>query len=321
VQVPLDRARAEEELRADLLIRLPVSGEPRDLLLLRGELAACLITPFAHLLAVASSSWRVRSAAAELGIPVESGAPAEGADLITVGARVTFRHPLLRSAIYHAAPPNERRNVHRALASATDPEADPDRRAWHRAHAAIAPDEEVALELELSAGRAQARGGIAAAAAFLQRAVVRTVDPARRAERALSAAQASLEAGAFDAALGVLGTAEAGPLDEFQRARHDLVRGRIASASSFGIGATQLLKAAEQLELLDVDLARQTYLEAWAAAAAAGEFASAGTLRDISRAVCAAPKPAHEPLCFRSSWLFRSRYGLGSCSWRPPAVA
>ena len=158
------------------------------------------------------------------------------------------------------------------------------------------PTRRLPLELELSADRAQARGGIAAAAAFLQRAVALTVDPARRAERALAAAQASLEAGAFDAALGVLDTAEAGPLDELQRARVDLLRGRIASASSFGIGATQLLKAARQLELLDVDLARQTYLEAWAAAAAAGELASAGTLRDISRAVCAAPSPAHEPL-------------------------
>jgi DNA-binding CsgD family transcriptional regulator/tetratricopeptide (TPR) repeat protein len=237
--------------------------------------------------------WR---AAAELDIPIESGAPAEEANLITVGTRVTFRHPLLRSAIYHAAPPNERRSVHRALASATDPEVDPDRRAWHRAHGALAPDEEVALELELSADRAQARGGIAAAAAFLQRAVALTVDPARRAERALAAAQASLEAGAFDVALGVLDTAEAGPLDKLQRARVDLLRGRIAAASSFGIGATQLLKAARQLELLDVDLARQTYLEAWGAAAAAGELASAGTLRDISRAVCAAPPPAHEPL-------------------------
>jgi DNA-binding CsgD family transcriptional regulator len=236
--------------------------------------------------------WR---AAAELGIPIESGAEAEGANLITVGTRVTFRHPLLRSAIYHAAAPSERRNVHRALASATDPEVDPDRRAWHRAYAALGPDEEVALELELSADRAQARGGIAAAAAFLERAVALTVDPARRAERALAAAQASLEAGAFDAALGVLDSAEAGRLDKLQRARVDLLRGRIASASSFGAGATQLLKAAQQLELFDVELARQTYLEAWAAASVAGGLASAGTLRDISRAARSAPPPAHEP--------------------------
>jgi len=235
-------------------------------------------------------------AAAVIGLPIEAAAPAEAADLVTVGTRVTFRHPLLRSAIYGAASADRRRSAHRALAEAIDAARDPDRRAWHRAHAALAPDEEVALELELSADRAQARGGIAAAAAFLQRAVALTFDAGLRAERALAAAQASLEAGAFDAALGVLATAEAGPLDELQRARVDLLRGRIASASSFGIGAAQLLKAARELEPLDVDLARQTYLEAWVAAAAAGELATAGTLRDISLAVCAAPPPAHEPL-------------------------
>jgi DNA-binding CsgD family transcriptional regulator len=235
-------------------------------------------------------------AAAVLGLPIESAAPAEAADLIAVGTRVTFRHPLLRSAIYSAASADRRRNAHRALAEAIDAERDPDRRAWHRAHAALAPDEEVALELELSADRAQARGGIAAAAAFLQRATALTVDPARRAERALAAAQASLEAGAFDAGLGVLATAEAGPLDEFQRARLDLLRGRIASASSFGIGAAQLLKAARQLEPLDLDLARETYLEGWGAAMAAGELASDGALREVSRAVRATPPPAHGPL-------------------------
>jgi DNA-binding CsgD family transcriptional regulator len=237
-------------------------------------------------------------AAAVLGLPIEAAAPAEAADLIAMGTRVTFCHPLLRSAIYRAASADRRRNAHRALAEAIDPEHDPDRRAWHRAHAALAPDEEVALELELSADRAQARGGIAAAAAFLQRAVALTVDPARRAERALAAAQASLEAGALDVALGMLDAAEAKPLDKLQRARVDLLRGRItsASASSFGSAAAALLDAAGQLELLDLDLARQTYLDAWGAAAAAGELASAGTLRDISRAVCAALPPTHEPL-------------------------
>jgi DNA-binding CsgD family transcriptional regulator len=235
-------------------------------------------------------------AAAVLGLPIEAAAPAEAADLIAVGTRVTFRHPLLRSAIYAAASGDKRRDAHRALAEATDPKLDPDRRAWHRAHAALAPDEDVALELELSADRAQARGGVAAAAAFLERAVALTVDPARRAERALAAAQASLEAGAFDAALRVLATTEGGRRDEFQRARVDLLRGRIASASSWGNGAARLLKAARRLELLDVDLARQTYLEALGAALAEGELARAGTLGDVSRAVCAAPAPAHEPL-------------------------
>jgi DNA-binding CsgD family transcriptional regulator len=234
-------------------------------------------------------------AAAVLGLPIEAAAPAEAADLIAVGTRVTFRHPLLRSAIYGAASADRRRNAHRALAEAIDAAHDPDRRAWHRAHAALAPDEEVALELELSAGRAQARGGIAAAAAFLQRSVALTVDPAQRAERALAAAQASLEAGAFDAAHAVLAAAEAGPLDQFQRARLDLLRGRIASSSSFGSAAAQLLKAARQLEPLDVDLARETYLEAWGTAMAAGDLGSAGTLREVSLAVRAAPPLVGEP--------------------------
>src|SRR4029077_16726726 len=187
-----------------------------------------------------------------------------------VGTRVTFCHPLLRSAIYRAASADRRRNAHRALAQATDTERDPDRRAWHRAHAALALDEEVARELELSADRAQARGGVAAAAAFLRRAVALTVDPARRAERALGAAQASLEAGAFDAALGVLATAEAGPLDECQRARLNVLRCRRAAPSSTVSAAAHLRKAAMQREPLDVDLARETYLHAWGTALAAG---------------------------------------------------
>ena len=228
-------------------------------------------------------------ACANLGISVEAAAPAETADLIAIDARVTFRHPLLRSAIYRAAPPDERRSAHRALAGATDPALDPDRRAWHRAHASVEPDEEVARELVVSAGRAQARGGLAAAAAFLGRAAELTIDPVLRVQRALAAAEASLQAGAFEAALELLAMAEAGTLDELQHARINLLRGRIASALSFGAGATQLLAAARQLEPLDIDLARATYLEAWGTALAAGELARAGTLRDVSRAARAAP--------------------------------
>ena len=235
--------------------------------------------------------WR---ACAELGIPVEAAAHAEAADLIAVGSRVTFRHPLLRSAIYSAAHPDERRHAHSALAKATDPDVDPDRRAWHRAHAALSPDEEVAAELELSADRAQARGGLAAAAAFLQRAAVLTPEPPRRAERALAAAQACLQAGAFEAALAALATAEAGPLAELQYARVEVLRGRIAAASSFGTAAEQLLGAAKQLEPLDLDLARATYLDAWGTAMAAGELARDGTLREVSRAVRSAPPSPHE---------------------------
>jgi DNA-binding CsgD family transcriptional regulator len=234
-------------------------------------------------------------AAETLGLDMAAAHPAEDAGLLRIGGRVEFAHPLVRSAAYNSATAGDRHRVHRALAEATDPGTDPDRRAWHLAQATPGPGEDVAAELERSAGRAQARGGVAAAAAFLQRAVALTVDPQLRAERALAAADASLQAGAFAAALGLVATAEAGPLDDFQRARTDLLRGRIASASSFGTAAGQLLTAARQLEPQDVDLARATYLEAWGTALAAGELARAGTLRDVSRAGRSAPAPPHEP--------------------------
>ena len=198
--------------------------------------------------------WR---AAGRLGIPVQAADPAAEAGLVEFGGRVRFRHPLARSAAYRSASFSDRRQMHAALAEVTDPIADPDRRAWHRAQAAAGPDEEVAAELERSAGRAQARGGLAAAAAFLERAVALTADPARHAERALAAAQASLQAGAFGKALELLTTAEAGPLDEFASARVDLLRGQIAFASGLGSDAPPLLlKAAKRLEPLDLDLAR-----------------------------------------------------------------
>ena len=176
--------------------------------------------------------WR---AAERLGIGAEALAPAADAGLLTIGERVVFRHPLVRSAVYRAAPPADRRAAHRALAGATDPQADPDRCAWHRAQATLGPDEDVAAELERSAGRAQARGGLAAAAAFLERAAALTLDPARRAERALAAAEAKYQAGAFDAALGLLGTAEAGPPDQLRRARADRLRGQIAFSSAAAV--------------------------------------------------------------------------------------
>src|SRR5436190_11197062 len=160
--------------------------------------------------------WR---AAERLGIRSAAAEEAEADELLVIGEWVRFRHPLVRSAVYRTATGEQRRAVHLALAEATDREADPDRRAWHLAGAAAGPDEQVAVELERSAGRAQARGGLPAAAAFLQRAVALTQDPAKRADRALAAAQARFQAGEFNAALGLAAAAEAGPLDEFQRAR------------------------------------------------------------------------------------------------------
>jgi hypothetical protein len=212
-------------------------------------------------------------AAEILGLDMAAADPAVDAGLLEIGGRVEFAHPLVRSAAYRSAAADDRHRVHRALAEATDAQTDPDRRAWHLARATPGPDENVAAELERSAGRAQARGGVAAAAAFLQRATALTVDPTRRAERALAAAQVSLQAGAFDATLGLLATAEARPLDEFQRARVDLVRAHVAFASGLGSDAPPLLlKAARQLEPFDVELARETYLVAWAAAGFAGSW-------------------------------------------------
>ena len=231
-------------------------------------------------------------AAERLGIEPASADAATASGLLTIGDRVTFRHPLVRSAVYRSAPADERRAAHQALAEATDQALDPDRRAWHLAAATAGPDNEVAFELERSAGRAQARGGLAAAAAFLQRAVGLTVDPVRRAERALAAAQSSFQAGAFDVALGLVATAEAEALDGFQRARAGLLRGHIAFVSGLGAEAPPLLlEAARQLEAFDMKLARETYLTAWGAAV----FAGAGMLQEICDAARALPPSPGTP--------------------------
>jgi len=238
----------------------------------------------------------VRRAAGRLGIPASAEAAAQTEGLLEIKTRVRFRHPLVRSAVYSAASPPERRAAHRALAEVTNRDGDPDRRAWHLAAAASGPDEEVAAELERSAGRAQARGGMAAAGAFLERAAEFTGEPALRAKRALAAAQASLQAGALDTAAELLTMAVAGPLDELQQARAALLRGQIAFASGGGSDAPALLlKAAKQLEPLDAALARETYLDAWLAAMFAGQFAGGGDLHEVSRAARSAPPPADPP--------------------------
>ncbi len=231
------------------------------------------------------------AASERLGIAV-SAVDAETDGLLALGERVTFRHPLVRSAVYRTATREQRRDVHLALAEATDRSVDPDRRAWHLATAAAGPNEPVAAELEESASRAQARGGLAAAAAFLHRSVVLSGDPKQRVRRALAAAQASLHAGIFDGALELLALAEAATPDELQMAHVELLRGQIAFASSLGAAAPPLLlKAAQRLERLDPELARETYLDAWGAALFAGRLASAGSLVEVSRAAKSAPRP------------------------------
>ncbi|WP_328504786.1 AAA family ATPase [Streptomyces sp. NBC_00457] len=226
--------------------------------------------------------WR---ALERLGIEPGAAAAAQAAGMIDIGNLMRFRHPLLRSAIYWSADPAERREAHRVLAEVTEPTLDPDRRAWHRALAAMGPDEAVAAELESSAGRAQSRGGTTAAAAFLARAAVLTPEPRRRAARALAAAQAKLRAGAPEAAEELLAVAEVGPVDELHHARLYLLRAQIAFASSRGNEASPLLlAAARRLAPLDADLARETFLDALLAAIYGGSLGGGSDVRAVATA-------------------------------------
>ena len=225
--------------------------------------------------------WR---AAGRLGICAEAAGPAVEAGLAEFGVRVRFRHPLVRSAAYQSAPTDDLREIHAALAEVTDPASDPDRLTWHRAAATAAPDEAVATELERSAGRAQARGGLSAAAAFLERAMLLTPDPGRRADRAIAAAEAKHQAGAPDVAAELLVMAEAGPLEELARARISLLRGQMAfSAGNSSDTPRLLIDAARRFEALDTRLARETYLEALSAALLGHRTSQIGTL-EIARA-------------------------------------
>jgi DNA-binding CsgD family transcriptional regulator/tetratricopeptide (TPR) repeat protein len=236
--------------------------------------------------------WR---AAEMLEIGLQAAAPAAEAGLLEIGNQVRLRHPLLRSTIYRMASAGDRREAHGALAEATDPEADPARRAWHRAQAAPEPNEDVACELERLAERAQACGGLAAAAAFLRRSTGLTPGPVDRTRRALAAARATHLSGAPDTALHLLAIAAAGPLDKLQRAQTDLLRGQLAfTVDQPGKAAALLLHAATQLEPLDPSLARDTYRDAYTAALQAGRRAGELNLVEVARAVRGAP-PASQP--------------------------
>jgi DNA-binding CsgD family transcriptional regulator len=233
----------------------------------------------------------VTRAAERLGIPESAARTLRSDGVLDLGAGVAFRHPLARSAVYGASTADERSEVHGALAEATDPRSDPDRRAWHRAQATSMPDEDVAAELERSAARAQARGGSAATAAFLERASVLTLDPAVRATRSLAAAQAKQQAGAFDDAIRLASDAEAGPLEVSQQAEVDLLRARIAFAADRGNEAPgQLLAAARAFEPFDHRRAREIYLDALSAAVFAGRLAGPCGAREVAAAVRALPE-------------------------------
>jgi DNA-binding CsgD family transcriptional regulator len=295
----LPRALTPAELAGGfgLPVAAPLSGRIEQSFLRRfeslpPESQQLVLTAAAEPVGDVTLLWR---AAKRLGIGAEAVAPAQAAELIALGGRVHFRHPLVRSAVYRAASVPERQKVHRALAEATDPDVDPDRRAWHRAYATAGLDEAVADELERSADRARRRGGVAAAAAFLERAAELTPDPDRRGARALAAGQAKLEAGSREAAEALFATAELSSLDEAQRALLQRLRAQIAFVFTRGSdGPRRLLDAARRLEALDPALARETYLEALGAAMYAGRVnADSGVLKvaEAARAAPAAPQP------------------------------
>ena len=280
---------------------LPATNLPRHLedhyLRLAGDLPEetqrLLLLAAAEPTGDATLLWR---AATRLGVDESSLAPAEDAALVEIRTRARFRHPLVRSAVYRAAAPSERRAAHRALAEAMDPETDADRLVWHRAHAAVGVDEAVAAELERSADRAQARGAAAAAAAFLTHAAELTPDSAERGRRALAAAHAKFDAGASDAALELLATAELAPLGELQRARLERLRAEIAFERTRGSEAPRLLlDAARRLEPLDAAMARETYLEAMAAAMFAGRLGGKPDVREAAEAAHGAPAAQQPP--------------------------
>ena len=251
-----------------------------------------LLTAAAEPLGDATLLW---GAAGRLGLGADPAAAAEATGLIEFGPRIRFRHPLVRSAVYRSASARERQEAHQALAEVTDPGVEPDRRAWHRAQATVLPDEDVAADLERSAGRAQARGGLLAAAAFLEQAAVLTPEPARRAQRELAAASVKRDAGALDAALGLLVAVETGPPDALRGAEVEHLRGQIAFDQRRGGDAARLLlSAARRLAPLDADQARETYLEALAAAM----WASGSEGPDVveaAEAACAAPSACVPP--------------------------
>ena len=266
--------------------RRRIQALPRDTQLL-------LLTAAAEPLGDLSLLWR---AAERLGIGSEAVRPAEAAGLLELGARVRFPHPLVRSSVYRASDPSDRRDVHLALADSTDPVADPDRRAWHRAHATATPDEAVAAEMARSADRAQGRGGLAAAAAFLGRAAELTPDPAVRVERSLAAAQAKLDVADSASASDLLAAAELGPVDELQRARLERLGAQITFRSRRGRDAPPLLlEAARRLDPLDAKMARETYLEAIAAAMYAGRLGTGPDERAVAEAAAGASKRSPAP--------------------------
>ena len=344
VRAPLDdmvRERIIAEARGNplALLELPWSAPPRDLAggfelpdvssvprrieesfrrrsaRLPAETQLLLLVAAADPTGEAALLWR---AVTRLGLAPEAASPAEASGLLEIGTQVRFRHPLVRSAVYQAATRPDRRRAHDALAAATDAGSAPDRRAWHRAQSVEGTDDDAAAELELSAGRARARGGLAAAAAFLEQAASLTPDPGHRARRALEAARFKHEAGASEAALPLLATAAVGPLDAVQHARVDLLRAQIAFYLSRDVeGPQTILRAAQVLAPLDPALARESYLQALDAGIVVGGLVPGRGVREVAAAARAAPPSPESPtpadlLMDALTTTFTSGYGEGT---------
>jgi DNA-binding CsgD family transcriptional regulator len=293
----LPRGPAAEQLvgRARTRGREPLSSRLQETFLARAaelpdQARLLMLVAAAEPMGDAALLWR---AAHQLDIDGDAASADEFKALLTIDDRVTFRHPLVRSAVYQGATVADRRRVHRAIAEVTDALADPDRRAWHRASAATGPDEAVAEELELSAERAQSRGGLVAAAAFLQRSVALTEEPSLRVRRARAAARVSLHAGEFDLAARMLTLVETAATEDDQTAHALLLRAQLAFASGRARESIRLfMSAADQLQELDPTVARETYLEAWAAAVFAGEPGGDTSLLAVSAAAARLPQVA-----------------------------
>lgn len=278
---PLDVPRRVEES-----FRRRVGGLPAETQLL---LLVAAVEPTGD----AALLWR---AADHLGVAAEAVSHAESAGLVEIDAQVRFRHPLARSAVYRDAAPPDRRRAHGALAAATDPDADPDRRAWHRAQAVLGPDEGAAAELARAATRISARDGLAASATFLEHATLLTPEPSARARRALDAAQAKHEAGAAESASELLTLAAAGPLDALQQVRLELLRAQIEfHRVRGGEGLGMLLDVAKNLAPLDPALSRETYLDALDAAIVTDGRGPGRGVREVAEAARAAPAPPGSP--------------------------
>jgi ATP/maltotriose-dependent transcriptional regulator MalT len=303
--VELAEGLGQADLAGGFVVHNRLSGQLHDHYLRR---IAGLPEPTRLFLALAAADptadaalvWRAGRA---LGVGRDEAAGAEAEQLLAIDTFVRFRHPLVRSAAYSAASPDQRRAVHQALAEATDPVADPEHRLSHRAAAAIAPDDAIAAELEQAAGRVEARGGRTAAAGFLQRSAALTGQPGRRADRTLAAAMAHLQAGSLPAASALVAEAAADAQTDLQRALVARLRGQIGWASVQGPSApVQLLRAAIQLDVLDADLARETYLDAWGASLVAGRLSVPdGYLPEVSRAALRSnpdPGPTAQPEAF-----------------------